>query len=399
VCNECINNGSLSGGTIEVNPDPACIGDTITFTASGVVDNGGQKRENCEEKDIQPGTIAYEWTIIKPDGSTVSGSGSAGTVLADQPGTYSCTFTAETNRDCAPQESYTVGPTTAAPFVVEITTPNGDPTTSAGANATNERTYITVANPTVTVPCGAASVPDASKLRWTIDDVGTIRATWSPSIPGDPHTGTGLTPTATFTGMPPNYNDFGAKTVTVIVDGLASCQDTQVVEIFFGKDYTNNPGGTNPNWYYYWSQALGVSGDHTYNGALSTSKTTVTSATTWTIEIGSNASWPGGNPPTGQTYINGFWATNLHEFWHRDHRVHNFSVHGAWSPPAAEDVDGDGICDREPGDPAGHTGGWEAMIGTDPNVANSTEAGSNWAESNGVYGHQSKDWASPGSQF
>ncbi|UCC31810.1 MAG: hypothetical protein JSU86_05935, partial [Phycisphaerales bacterium] len=73
-------------------------------------DSGGLERENCVEVPILPGPIHYEWTIIKPDGSTVSGSGSAGTVLADQPGTYSCTFTAETNRDCAPQESYTVGP-------------------------------------------------------------------------------------------------------------------------------------------------------------------------------------------------------------------------------------------------------------------------------------------------
>jgi hypothetical protein len=323
------------------------------------------------------------------------------TVPADQPGTYSCTFTATATRECAP-DSITIGPETAQAIGLEITTPNGDPTTSAGANATNERTYSTAGvDPTVTVPCAAASVADPTLLRWTIDDVGSIRATWSPSVPGDPYTGTGVSPTATFTGMPPNYTDFGAKTITLTVDGRPNCpgQDTQIVEIFFGKDDTNNPGGTDPNWYYYWSQALGVTGDHTYNGALSTSNTTVTSATSWTIEIGSNASWPGGNPPTGQTYINGFWATNLHEFWHRDHRVHNFSVHGAWSPPAAEDIDGDGICDREPSDPAGHTGGWEGIIGTDPNVTNSTEAGGNWAESNGVYGHQSKDWASPGSQF
>ena len=39
--------GSLSGGTIDVNPVPACINDTITFTLNGVVDSGGQKRENC----------------------------------------------------------------------------------------------------------------------------------------------------------------------------------------------------------------------------------------------------------------------------------------------------------------------------------------------------------------
>jgi len=171
-------------------------------------------------------------------------------------------------------------------------------------------------------------------------------------------------------------------------------------KVFFDRTATTHPGGVSPNWYYYWSAAMGVTTQHSYDGSLATSDTTVTSATTWTIRIGSNADWPGGNPPTGGTYINGFWATNLHEFWHRDHRVHNFSTHGGWSPPAADDVDGDGICDREPTDPPGiHTGGWEATIGTDPNVPNSTEDGGNWAESQGTYGHDAKDWAAPGSQW
>ncbi|UCC31533.1 MAG: hypothetical protein JSU86_04495, partial [Phycisphaerales bacterium] len=69
-CEECLDNGYLSDGSIDVSPDPACLNDTITFTVSGVVDSGGLERENCVEVPILPGPIHYEWTIIKPDGST-----------------------------------------------------------------------------------------------------------------------------------------------------------------------------------------------------------------------------------------------------------------------------------------------------------------------------------------
>jgi len=183
------------------------------------------------------------------------------------------------------------------------------------------------------------------------------------------------------------------------LDEPGDLQASIPIQNFFERDGNQNPS-TDPNWYYYWSIALGVTGDHTYNGGLSTSQTTVTSATSWTIEIGSNANWPSWNPPTGNDYIDGFWATNLHEFWHRDHRVHNYSVHGSWSPPSANDFDGDGICDSEPGDTSGwHGGGWESQIGTNPYVVNSTEDGANWAENNGSYGNDSDDWSHVGSQW
>ena len=149
---------------------------------------------------------------------------------------------------------------------LQITTPNGDPTTTAGANVTNERTYSTAAtNPTLTVPCAASSISDASKLRWTITDAGSIRAKWSPHVAGDEYTGTGLTPTATYTGMPPNFNDFGAKTITLTVDGSANCRDTQIVEVFYPGTATNHPGGNPafPNWFQYYQQNEGGTG-YTY---------------------------------------------------------------------------------------------------------------------------------------
>jgi hypothetical protein len=58
-CNEpcaerCEDNGVLSGGTISVEPETVCLGDTITFTASGVVDSGGVKAINCTKEPIAP---------------------------------------------------------------------------------------------------------------------------------------------------------------------------------------------------------------------------------------------------------------------------------------------------------------------------------------------------------
>jgi hypothetical protein len=201
-------------------------------------------------------------------------------------------------------------------------------------------------------------------------------------------------------------NDFGDHTVIVSFEDKDgnNVANGVTVQIFYPRDDNTNPGSGDPNWYYYWSQALGVVGEHIYDPSISGSgETIVYSASSWVIRIGPDASWPNGNPPTGHRYINGFWATNLHEFWHRDHRVHNFSVHGGWNPPPSYDYDGDGICDHEPGEVSptndNITKGWEAMIGTDWDVWNDVEIGANWAESNGTYGYDGQDWAYPGSQW
>lgn len=91
--------------------DPVCLGDTITFTLSGVVDDGGVLQEFCNSKvPIPPVTPTYTWIITKPDGTTVPpstdppGIGSIAIVTADIPGEYSCEFTASANRDCPPPD-------------------------------------------------------------------------------------------------------------------------------------------------------------------------------------------------------------------------------------------------------------------------------------------------------
>lgn len=88
-----------------------CIGGTITFTVTGVVDSGGVKRVDCSAKTwIPPATPTYTWRITKPDGTIVPplteppGPGGVATVVADQPGTYSVTFKASARRECPPAD-------------------------------------------------------------------------------------------------------------------------------------------------------------------------------------------------------------------------------------------------------------------------------------------------------
>jgi hypothetical protein len=89
------------------------------------MDNAGTKRENCQLVANQV-TPTYTWRITKPDGTTVPpadqppGSDNIATVVADQPGTYSCTFIAKADRDCPPG-ARAIGPATAqAPDVTGV---------------------------------------------------------------------------------------------------------------------------------------------------------------------------------------------------------------------------------------------------------------------------------------
>ena len=108
-CEDCIDNGQLTGGTITVEPEVVCIGDTITFTIDGVVDSGGMQRVQCTEEEVPPVTPTYTWDLtIPPDYPPplppLSGSGPAASVVAEVEGNYSVTFTASADRDCPPED-------------------------------------------------------------------------------------------------------------------------------------------------------------------------------------------------------------------------------------------------------------------------------------------------------
>ncbi|UCC32018.1 MAG: hypothetical protein JSU86_07010, partial [Phycisphaerales bacterium] len=99
--------------------------DTITFTVSGVVDTGGEKRVDCVvNEEVPPVTPTYTWELtIPPDYPPplppLSGSGSTASVVAKAPGTYSCTLMAEANRECEPSE-HTIGPETGKAVRIRV---------------------------------------------------------------------------------------------------------------------------------------------------------------------------------------------------------------------------------------------------------------------------------------
>ena len=306
----------------------------------------------------------------------------------------------------------------------KIKTPYGDPRQNPnpaaqdpadkGANATNERVYGSGADPKCGITCEAENTPLAHRLRWRLwPGVGNQQVEWldHTMTPIAGNEGKGRVATAEIHGLPPDNGDFGLKWVTVTFDFNPSISDMNFLEVFFPRDAKNHLGpnysppgviSRAPNWYHYWGQVLGVANhpNFFFDQNQATSNAIVSSAVDWRITIGPNAYWPAGNPPTGQRHINGFYATVLHEQWHRDHRIHNFTAHGGWKPPPADDADYDGICNREPTDAPGFLfGGWEAAIGTDPLVLNSTEDGANWAETQGNYVYAPQDWASGGSQW
>jgi hypothetical protein len=84
----------------------------ISFTVSDVVDTGGQRYVDCtSETEVPAEAVDYTWVITKPDGTTVPEDpsllpeyGPFAYALVDQPGTYSCIFTASVNRECRPSE-------------------------------------------------------------------------------------------------------------------------------------------------------------------------------------------------------------------------------------------------------------------------------------------------------
>jgi hypothetical protein len=135
------------------------------------------------------------------------------------------------------------------------------------ASPTNEFTFSGVTPGVLSISCRAVITPndpDAiacanDHLRWTIDAVGTSPLTWSVPDPANIQHGKGRDTTATFTGLPPQNNDFGTKTVTLLLD-TGAVLGTTTIEVFWPKNDTNhpNPGqGVTPNWFFYWLQVVG----------------------------------------------------------------------------------------------------------------------------------------------
>ncbi|UCE67474.1 MAG: hypothetical protein JSU85_05515, partial [Candidatus Zixiibacteriota bacterium] len=169
-------------------------------------------------------------------------------------------------------------------FNVEIKNPHGDPEADpgdAGANFTNEVIFspdYPASNAYVDVFCEAEPDPDTAELRaylednrirWTVTEIDGSSLSWDSQWPGTTDKGEGIDPIATFTGMPGQNSSFGLKQVKMeLMDGGQPISEkTTNIQVFFPRDESNNPGGNDPNWFYYWSQVY-VNGNVTYDATL-----------------------------------------------------------------------------------------------------------------------------------
>lgn len=300
----------------------------------------------------------------------------------------------------------------------KIKTPNGDPTQNPGANGandTNERDFNSASPGVATVPCEAEATPDADKLRWKITDVGGTKAKWNPHVTGDEYTGKGLSPTATYTGLPEKYNDFGLKTITLTMEGV-SCNDSTKVEIFFNKTAKNHPSDASnadwPNWMFYWWQTVTPLGTPAPTAKYGPSSKFVAGTTEIVLSDGDagsyNAPHGANNPVQG---IDNFAWTVIHEsqhyvdwvnLWDNDPVKWNNSKgkngpndekDGDRIPNKVEDVDLDGTYN------AGDLYDWTKLLtpGHPAGIINDFE---DWdcVRNKNAKGDHSKDWASPGMQ-
>ena len=71
----------------------------------------------------------------------------------------------------------------------------------------------------------------------------------------EPASGRGRHVTVTYKGLPESNDQFGPKTIVAMVNvGGCATLDTRQVKVFYLRDAANNPGGQQPNWFYYWKQ-------------------------------------------------------------------------------------------------------------------------------------------------
>jgi hypothetical protein len=164
---------------------------------------------------------------------------------------------------------------------VDLITPAGDPVAAPddSGDGQNEFIYSTASPGVLTMNLKAHVTPSGianqikDQVHYTVDGIGSSTLAWDAANPGGKPTASGddLLATVTFTGLPANNSDFGAKKAAVYFNG--NKQDEESYEVFFDKTAANHPGGTttDPNWFYYWQdgQVCGINANCRYDSTAS----------------------------------------------------------------------------------------------------------------------------------
>jgi hypothetical protein len=127
-CENCTQVGALSGGSVVVTKNLVCLGEAITFTASGVMDSGGEKACADGTTAADPAVApSFEWKIEREGTPAGSGLGPNATITPTQAGIHTCTFTVNAQRLCPPPPAV-LAPTMAT--VVEVLSVTAEQVTS-----------------------------------------------------------------------------------------------------------------------------------------------------------------------------------------------------------------------------------------------------------------------------
>ncbi len=176
----------------------------------------------------------------------------------------------------------------------------------------------------------AAVVPSAwaESLEWSLPQFGGKAANYRPDDRRGAEMYVWYDPPA-----PQRNSDFGPLEISAsFVGSTESCQDPppRKVRIFFPRDGTNNPDGSMPNWYYYWTDtraAQGHAGAIIYDGACHDYGyydglgDLAKANQIYVCDIFASGN-PSTNPLTGKVTegIDLFAATVLHEWTHLENR-------------------------------------------------------------------------------
>jgi hypothetical protein len=224
------------------------------------------------------------------------------------------------------------------------------------------------------------------ELQWSISGI------TGSTLTSEPPDRKGPDITFTYTTLPSSWVAWKNLYLT---HPAVSCWDYQLVEIFFLRDEYNNPGGINPNWYYYWSKTSASSGTHDYNETIPWDGC-YTDGDNF-FEIGPSAKDQDGGLVVKGDGIDNFGSTCLHEKAHMDYY---FSAWDPYNPNLDRDENvGDGLKD---GDEPGLTG----LNGQPYNPNKIDTNGDMYADDEDyackfentweVESHDYEDWANPG---
>jgi hypothetical protein len=196
--------------------------------------------------DETSGKIAYHWNWSSDD-PNADGIFVYGPIVTTTrtnefypmyPGTYEITYSAGQTGTSLYMSSLSAAATVSGKPTLTITSP-ADSSKFTFSSATPG-----TLNLNFTANTGSPALNDS--IVWTMERIGN-------SILNTPHDTIGANINFNYTNLPDLNDDFGYKLVIASLPAY-SISDTIRVGIFYPRDIENNPGGIEPNWYYYWKQ-------------------------------------------------------------------------------------------------------------------------------------------------